>query len=111
MSVSQSSPPVIPGIPPAMGMRPGQQQMFGMDGQPWPVQGMDGTMSGAALDATSQDNDTWSSSSRSGPTAPTTLNVEDWYVTSLMWWFPDILTLDCRFQFFGINGGFADLAA
>ncbi|KAJ5225444.1 hypothetical protein N7468_006669 [Penicillium chermesinum] len=93
MSVSQSSPPVIPGIPPAMGMRPGQQQMFGMDGQPWPVQGMDGTMSGAALDATSQDNDTWSSSSRSGPTAPTTLNVEDW------------------FQFFGINGGFADLAA
>ncbi|KAJ5580000.1 uncharacterized protein N7459_005985 [Penicillium hispanicum] len=91
MSVSQGSPPMMPGVAPGMGIQPGQggQQMFG---QTWPMQGMDGTMSGAAMDAASQD-DNWSSSSRSGPTAPTTLNVEDW------------------FQFFGINGGFGDLAA
>ncbi|KAF3386920.1 hypothetical protein F1880_001328 [Penicillium rolfsii] len=93
MSVSQGSPQLMSGVPGAMGMGPGgPQQMFGMEGQSWPMQGMDGTMSGAALDAASQD-DNWSSSSRSGPTAPTTLNVEDW------------------FQFFGINGGFGDLAA
>lgn len=95
MSMSQSSPPVMPGIPGAMGMQPHPPQMY-MEGQqqPWPpMQGIDGTMSGAAMDAASQDNDNWSSSSRSGPTAPTTLNVEDW------------------FQFFGINGGFGDLAA
>ncbi|CAG8171935.1 unnamed protein product [Penicillium salamii] len=95
MSVSQGSPPMMPGIPGAMGMQPHPPQMF-MEGQqqPWPpIQGLDGTMSGAAMDAASQDNDNWSSSSRSGPTAPTTLNVEDW------------------FQFFGINGGFGDLAA
>ncbi|CAG8005877.1 unnamed protein product [Penicillium salamii] len=95
MSVSQGSPPMMPGMPGAMGMQPHPPQMF-MEGQqqPWPpIQGLDGTMSGAAMDAASQDNDNWSSSSRSGPTAPTTLNVEDW------------------FQFFGINGGFGDLAA
>jgi hypothetical protein len=74
------------GLPGAMGMHPNPpQQMFGMEGQhqqAWPpMQGLDGTMSGAAMDAASQDNDTWSSSSRSGPTAPTTLNVEDWYVS------------------------------
>ncbi|KAH1308461.1 hypothetical protein KXX47_007660, partial [Aspergillus fumigatus] len=50
----------------------------------------------AALNATGMDNtsqdDNWSSSSRSGPTAPTTLNVEDW------------------FQFFGINGSFGEMA-
>lgn len=79
MSVSQGSPQMMSGVPGSMGMQPGQPQMFGMEGQPWPMQGMDGTMSGAALDAGSQD-DTWSNSSRSGPTAPTTLNVEDWYV-------------------------------
>jgi hypothetical protein len=71
---------MMQGGPGGMGMPPGQQQMFGMEGQTWPMQGMDGTMSGAALDAGSQDNDNWSNSSRSGPTAPTTLNVEDWYV-------------------------------
>ncbi|CAG8225779.1 unnamed protein product [Penicillium olsonii] len=95
MSVSQGSPPMMTGIPGTMGMQPQHPQMF-MEGQqqPWPpMQGLDGTMSGAAMDAASQDNDNWSSSSRSGPTAPTTLNVEDW------------------FQFFGINGGFGDLAA
>ncbi|CAG7923669.1 unnamed protein product [Penicillium olsonii] len=95
MSVSQGSPPMMNGLPGAMGMQPQPPQMF-MEGQqqPWPpMQGLDGTMSGAAMDAASQDNDNWSSSSRSGPTAPTTLNVEDW------------------FQFFGINGGFGDLAA
>ncbi|CAI7649778.1 unnamed protein product [Penicillium bialowiezense] len=96
MSVSQGSPPMMSGIPGAMGMPPHPPQMFmeGQQQQQWPpMQGLDGTMSGAAMDATSQDNDNWSSSSRSGPTAPTTLNVEDW------------------FQFFGINGGFGDLAA
>ncbi|KAJ5681696.1 uncharacterized protein N7477_001636 [Penicillium maclennaniae] len=94
MSVSQGSPQFMSGLPAGMGMQPGQgPQVFGMEGQTWPMQNMDGTMSGAALDAASQDNDNWSSSSRSGPTAPTTLNVEDW------------------FQFFGINGGFGDLAA
>ncbi|KAJ5090561.1 hypothetical protein N7532_009245 [Penicillium argentinense] len=94
MSVSQGSPQMMHGIPGSMGMQaPHGSQAFGIDaGQSWPMQGLDGTMSGAALDAASQD-DNWSSSSRSGPTAPTTLNVEDW------------------FQFFGINGGFGDLAA
>ncbi|EPS29553.1 hypothetical protein PDE_04503 [Penicillium oxalicum 114-2] len=93
MSVSQGSPQMMSGMPGAMGMGPGgSQQMFSMDGQPWPMQNLDGTMNGRTMDATSQD-DNWSTSSRSGPTAPTTLNVEDW------------------FQFFGINGGFADLAA
>lgn len=78
MSVSQGSPQMMSGVPGAMAMGPGgPQQLFGMEGQPWPMQGLDGTMSGAALDAASQD-DNWSSSSRSGPTAPTTLNVEDW---------------------------------
>ncbi|KAJ6017953.1 hypothetical protein N7451_001332 [Penicillium sp. IBT 35674x] len=93
MSASQGSPQMMQSGPGGMAMPPGSQQMFGMEGQTWPMQGMDGTMSGAALDAGSQDNDNWSNSSRSGPTAPTTLNVEDW------------------FQFFGINGGFGDLAA
>lgn len=96
MSVSQGSPQMMQGIPGAVGMQPTgpQPQMFGMEGQQtWPpMHGLDGTMSGAAMDNASQD-DNWSSSSRSGPTAPTTLNVEDW------------------FQFFGINGGFGDLAA
>ncbi|KAJ5622176.1 hypothetical protein N7528_005408 [Penicillium herquei] len=91
MSASQGSPQMMSGVPGGMGMQPGAQQMFGMEGQTWPMQGMEGTMGGPALDAGSQD-DTWSNSSRSGPTAPTTLNVEDW------------------FQFFGINGGFGDLA-
>ncbi|KAJ5604931.1 hypothetical protein N7510_010085 [Penicillium lagena] len=94
MSVSQSSPQLMSGVPAGLGMPTtgAPQQMFGLEGQQWPMQSLDGTLSGAALDAASQD-DNWSSSSRSGPTAPTTLNVEDW------------------FQFFGINGGFGDLAA
>lgn len=96
---------MMPAMPAGIGMQPGQgPQVFGMEGQTWPMQGMDGNMSGAALD----DNDNWSSSSRSGPTAPTTLNVEDWYVL------PGSFSsfTDChRFQFFGINGGFGDLGA
>lgn len=86
MSVSQQgSPPLMSGIPTGMaGMQGSQPQgMFGIEGQTWPMPGMDGTMSGAALDAASQD-DNWSSSSRSGPTAPTTLNVEDWYVPPIL---------------------------
>ena len=65
-------------LPSGTGMQAGQggQQIFR---QAWPMQGLDDAMNGAALDATSQD-DNWSTSSRSGPTAPTTLNVEDWYV-------------------------------
>ncbi|KAF7719050.1 Cutinase transcription factor 1 alpha [Penicillium ucsense] len=93
MSVPQGSPQMMSGLSGSMGTGPGgPQQMFSMDGQPWPMQNMDGTLNGGTMDATSQD-DNWSTSSRSGPTAPTTLNVEDW------------------FQFFGINGGFGDLAA
>lgn len=93
MSVSQGSPPLMHGMPTGMGMQgsQGPPGMFGVDGgQTWPMQGLDGTMSGAALDAASQD-DNWSSSSRSGPTAPTTLNVEDWCVDlSLPSMFPHI---------------------
>ncbi|KAI9933470.1 Transcriptional activator of fatty acid utilization [Aspergillus wentii] len=95
LSGSQGSPQLLSNMPPAMGLQTPQQhpQMFGMENQQaWPMQGLDAPLSGAALDAASQD-DNWSSSSRSGPTAPTTLNVEDW------------------FQFFGINGSFGDLAA
>lgn len=56
-----------------------QQQMFGMDGlQTW--QGLDAALAGNIGDTASQD-DSWSNSSRgNGPTAPTTLNVEDWYI-------------------------------
>ena len=113
MSVSQGSPQMMSGMSSNMGMQPGQgtQPMFGLEGQNWPMQGMDGTVSGSALDAASQDNDNWSSSSRSGPTAPTTLNVEDWYVfLETLIVMIHVLTL-YRFQFFGINGGFGDLAA
>lgn len=118
MSVSQGSPHMMSGLPSGMGMPAPQapQQMFGMEGQqPWPISGLDGTMSGAAMDAASQD-DNWSSSSRSGPTAPTTLNVEDWYVFSVLEFMLRVCTcsdgaLGNRFQFFGINGGFGDLAA
>ncbi|KAL4942066.1 hypothetical protein BDV06DRAFT_193046 [Aspergillus oleicola] len=82
---------------PTIGMQGQQpQQMYGLDPQqPWPMQGLDPTIAGAGagtgMDHASQD-DNWSSSSRSGPTAPTTLNVEDW------------------FQFFGINGSFGEMA-
>jgi hypothetical protein len=54
--------------------------------------GLDAALAGNNMDSTSQD-DNWSNSSRGNPTAPTTLNVEDW------------------FQFFGINGSFGDLIA
>ncbi|KAL4787599.1 fungal-specific transcription factor domain-containing protein [Aspergillus varians] len=87
---AQGSPELLSSMPPAIGLQ-GQhqpQQMYGMDPrQSWPMQGLDTTVSGSGMDHASQD-DNWSSSSRSGPTAPTTLNVEDW------------------FQFFGINGSF-----
>lgn len=112
MSVSQGSPQMMSGMPSSMGIQSSQgpQQMFGVEGQTWPMQGLDGTMSGAALDAASQD-DNWSSSSRSGPTAPTTLNVEDWYVCPLSFAMFVACSPSLRFQFFGINGGFGDLAA
>ncbi|RAK85696.1 cutinase transcription factor 1 alpha [Aspergillus costaricaensis CBS 115574] len=93
ISAAQGSPEVMSTLTPGMGL-PGQhsQQVFGIESQQaWPMQNMDATLGGAPMDAASQD-DNWSSSSRSGPTAPTTLNVEDW------------------FQFFGINGSFGDLA-
>lgn len=60
-----------------------QQHAFGSENNHgWPMQGVDTSLGGAAPDAASQD-DSWSSSSRGAPTAPTTLNVEDWYVTCL----------------------------
>ncbi|KAI9044266.1 CeGAL family transcription factor [Aspergillus affinis] len=89
LSGAQGSPEILSNMPPGIGLQ-GQQppQMFGLENQhTWPMQGLDASISGAPIDAASQD-DNWSSSSRSGPTAPTTLNVEDW------------------FQFFGINGTF-----
>jgi hypothetical protein len=54
------------------------QHMFGMENQQsW--HGLDAALGGNAMDGSSQD-DSWSTSSRGhGPTAPTTLNVEDWY--------------------------------
>ena len=78
---SQSSPEMLTAMPAGMGMQGSQpQQMFGMENQQgWPMQGLDPPMSATGLDNGSQD-DNWSNSSRSGPTAPTTLNVEDWYV-------------------------------
>ncbi|KAL3441265.1 fungal-specific transcription factor domain protein [Aspergillus insuetus] len=91
---AQGSPEILSSMPPGIGL-PGQQpqQLYGMDAQQaWPMHGLDATVAGAAMDHASQD-DNWSSSSRSGPTAPTTLNVEDW------------------FQFFGINGSFGEMAA
>lgn len=76
---TQGSPQLLSSVPPGMTMQGSQPQMFGMENQqPWPM-GLDPPLSGAPLDNASQD-DNWSSSSRSGPTAPTTLNVEDWYV-------------------------------
>lgn len=79
---NQGSPEMLSAMPAGMGMQGSQQpqQMFGMENQqPWPMQGLDPPLSSTALDNHSQD-DNWSNSSRSGPTAPTTLNVEDWYV-------------------------------
>ncbi|KAL2832455.1 fungal-specific transcription factor domain-containing protein [Aspergillus cavernicola] len=92
MSGSQASPELLSSLP-AINIQGGQTHpMYGMDTQnAWPMQGLDATVAGAAMDHASQD-DNWSSSSRSGPTAPTTLNVEDW------------------FQFFGINGSFGEMA-
>ncbi|GAQ07687.1 cutinase transcription factor 1 alpha [Aspergillus lentulus] len=88
-----SSPELMSGLPPGMGLQGGQpQQMFGLENQHgWPMQGLEAALNATGMDNTSQD-DNWSSSSRSGPTAPTTLNVEDW------------------FQFFGINGSFGEMA-
>lgn len=81
MSGTQSSPELLSSMPPGIPLQ-GQQppQMFGMEHQgSWPMQGLEATLSAATVDPANQD-DNWSSSSRSGPTAPTTLNVEDWYV-------------------------------
>lgn len=76
-----SSPELMSGLPPGMGLHGGQpQQVFGLENQHgWPMQGLEAALNATGMDNTSQD-DNWSSSSRSGPTAPTTLNVEDWYV-------------------------------
>ncbi|KAF7591076.1 Transcriptional activator of fatty acid utilization [Aspergillus hancockii] len=92
MPGTHGSPELLTSMPPGMALQ-GQQppQMFGIENQQtWPMHGLDGTLN-ATMEAASQD-DTWSNSSRSGPTAPTTLNVEDW------------------FQFFGINGSFGEMA-
>jgi hypothetical protein len=100
-------------MPAGIGLQGQQpQQLYGMDAQqPWPMHGLDATVAGAAMDHASQD-DNWSSSSRSGPTAPTTLNVEDWYVNLRLFEEPALAHhLLTRFQFFGINGSFGELAA
>lgn len=77
---SQSSPSLMSGLAPELGgmQNPQQsQQVFGMDNQQsW--QNLDAALAGTAMEASSQD-DSWSNSSRGNPTAPTTLNVEDWY--------------------------------
>lgn len=65
------------------------QPMFNMSGmQNWA--GLDAALAGNP-DSTSQD-DNWSNSSRGNPTAPTTLNVEDWYVLYVMGLRSQILT-------------------
>ncbi|KAF7122435.1 hypothetical protein CNMCM5793_000460 [Aspergillus hiratsukae] len=93
VSGTQGSPELMSSLPPGMNLQGAQpQHMFGLENQHgWPMQGLDAPLGAAGMDNASQD-DNWSSSSRSGPTAPTTLNVEDW------------------FQFFGINGSFGELA-
>lgn len=77
---SQDSPSLLSGAPTGMGGVQSQHQMFAnQNPHSWPMQGLDAFLAGTGLDASSQD-DNWSSSSRGqGPTAPTTLNVEDWY--------------------------------
>lgn len=63
--------------------------MFGIENQQsW--DNLDASLAGAGMDTSSQDDNLSNSSRGYGPTAPTTLNVEDW------------------FQFFGINGSFGD---
>ncbi|BDD56037.1 Cutinase transcription factor 1 alpha [Monascus purpureus] len=70
-----------------------QQNVFGIETHHGiPIQHMNTALGGTGPDGASQD-DSWSNSSRTAPTAPTTLNVEDW------------------FQFFGIHGGFSDLTS
>jgi hypothetical protein len=76
---AHSSPPLVTAIPPEMGgiQRAPPSHMFGLEHtQSW--QGLDAALAGNSVDTASQE-DNWSNSSRSnGPTAPTTLNVEDW---------------------------------
>lgn len=79
---AQSSPSLVSaGVHPDMSnlpnVPPPPQPMFNIEGmQNWA--GLDAALAGN-IDSTSQD-DNWSNSSRGNPTAPTTLNVEDWYV-------------------------------
>ncbi|KAI9372740.1 fungal-specific transcription factor domain-containing protein [Aspergillus egyptiacus] len=111
LSATQGSPELLSSMPAIslQGQQP--QQMYGLDQQPWPMQGLDPPVTGAGVDHASQD-DNWSSSSRSGPIAPTTLNVEDWYVDLRLLEEPALAhQLLSRFQFFGINGSFGEMAA
>jgi len=114
LSAAQGSPEMLSSMPSAIGLQGQQQpqQIYGMDPQQtWPIQGIDATVASAAMDTASQD-DNWSNSSRSGPTAPTTLNVEDWYVDLRLFDEPAFAhQLLSRFQFFGINGSFGEMAA
>lgn len=78
---TQGSPSMMSGIAPDLSNLQSQQQaqsLFAMS-NPASWQGIDAALAGTSLDTSSQD-DNWSNSSRGGPTAPTTLNVEDWYV-------------------------------
>lgn len=112
---TQGSPGMLSAMPAGISVHGPQQsqQMFGVENQQtWPMQGLDPPLSTTGLENASQD-DNWSSSSRSGPTAPTTLNVEDWYAFPLSL-YPPLLVVSytnyIRFQFFGINGSFGEMA-
>lgn len=79
------SPEMLSAMPAGIGLQgspPQPQPMFGMENhQPphaWPMQGADPPLSAAGMPDNGSQDDNWSNSSRSGPTAPTTLNVEDW---------------------------------
>lgn len=81
----QSSPEMLSAMPAGMGLQgsPTQPQpIFGLESQQqqhsWPMQGTDPPLSAAGMPDNGSQDDNWSNSSRSGPTAPTTLNVEDW---------------------------------
>lgn len=78
---SHDSPNLMHNVPGMGGISPQQHLQPGMpmpNQQGWAVPPFD---SGVPMDTSSQD-DNWSNSSR-GPVVPPTLNVEDWYVTTL----------------------------
>lgn len=83
---TQGSPEMLSAMPAGINLQgspPQPQPMFGLENQEqqphaWPMQGADPPLSAAGIPDNGSQDDNWSNSSRSGPTAPTTLNVEDW---------------------------------